>query len=359
LRNVWAHYKNLLGVENQLVSLGEGDTPLVASSHIGASLAFEHLYFKLENLNPTGSFKDRFTALEIAEMIKQRKNICIATSSGNTGSSLAAYAARYGIRCYIFVNYHAPKEKLLQMLAHGAKIYRVRHFGDSAKDTMAVFSELKNYAEQERVPLVVSAFRFSPVGMQGVKTLAYELADQLEQIDHVFIPVGSGGLLTAVWQGFKDCLGSTQLLPKIHAVQPDGCATIIKALLSNSDEIKPAIATTKISGLAVPCNIDGSLALAAIRESGGWGFSVTDEEIWRAQALLCQQEGIYAEPAGATALAGFIKAFQQGFIRKQETAICLITGHGFKDMASIEKMNTGIQVIEREQISEIIRQGLS
>jgi threonine synthase len=356
LISIWTRYYELLGVENKTVSLGEGDTPLLPASRIGASLGFERLYFKLESLNPTGSFKDRFIALEIASMLERQEEICIATSSGNTGSSLAAYAARYGIRCYIFVGDHTPEEKLRQMLAHGAEIYRVRQFASSAEDTMFTFSKLQHCAEQEGFRLIVSAFRYSPYGMRGVKTIAYEIAEQLDRVDHVFIPVGGGGLITAIWLGFKDLSASIKRLPKIHAVQADGCPTVVEALHSGSNTIKPVVASTQISGLAVPCDVDGSLALSAIRESGGWGFSVTDEEVWQAQALLCQHEGIYAEPAGATALAGFFKAFRQGFIPKHENAVCIVTGHGFKDLTSIDRMNMGstIKIIDREQIIEIL-----
>lgn len=342
-RNIWQRYAELLGIENKTVYLGEGDTPLVPSRAIGASLKFDHLYFKLENLNPTGSFKDRFIALETAFMLDARQRVCIATSSGNTGSSLAAYAARYGISCHIFVNERTPGGKLQQMLAHGARIYRVRNFGLSAEDTMGTFARLQHFAQEKNYRLIVSAFRYSPRGMQGIKTLAYEIVERIGSPDHVFVPVGGGGLLAAIWRGFGNCReqGVIERLPKIHAVQPRGCATVVNALLSGSDKINPIDSDTAISGLAVPFDIDGSLALAAVRDSGGSGFAVADEEIWEAQALLCREEGIYAEPAGAAALAGFLQAFRQGSICHREIAVCLVTGHGFKDPTSIKRMNVG------------------
>lgn len=354
--NIWRRYSARLGLKNEVVNLGEGQTPLVPSLGISSVLGEVRLYFKLESLNPTGSFKDRFVALELSSMVECRERICIATSSGNTGASLAAYAARHGIRCVIFVNEATPQSKLQQALAYGAKIYRVRQFGTSAEDTLATFELLRHLAEESGVRLVISAFRYSPYGMQGVKTLAYELIEQLDRLDHIFIPVGGGGLLTAVWQGFKDCLGVIEKIPRIHAVQPVGCPTVVEALVSGKNAIKTSSVRTMISGLAVPCDVDGTLALAAVRESGGSGILVTDEEIWEAQACLCRQEGIYAEPAGAAALAGFLCAFRSGLIRQDEISVCLVTGHGFKDATSIERINADISVetIAREKIADLI-----
>ena len=361
--NVWQRYEDLLDVESTNVTLGEGLTPLVASQRIGADLGLERLHFKLESHNPTGSYKDRFIALEVALALESGQRMCIATSSGNTGSSLAAYAARYSIGCHLFVNEHTPAGKLQQMLAHGAKVYRIRGFGVSATETLETFNQLRLLAEKRNYRFVVSAFRYSPAGMQGVKTVAYEIVDQVDLPDHLFVPVGGGGLLTAVWRGFKDSLKAKPASnpPAVHAVQPSGCPTVVNALLTKSDQIKPVDATTQISGLAVPFDIDGSLALAAVRESKGRGFVVTDDEVWEAQEMLCRREGIYVEPAGATSLAGLIRSLKQGWIKSHESIVCLLTGHGFKDPTSIARMNLddSIPMIEMGDISDLKLTGIS
>jgi threonine synthase len=338
--SIWQRYAEWVGSENRVVSLGEGDTPLVRSQRIGPRLGFERLFFKLEHLNPTGSFKDRFVALEIARMLEEGQQVCLATSSGNTGSALAAYAARYGRRCVIFVNEQTPEAKLSQMLAHGAQLYRVRHFGLSAGATHEVFERLQQLAVERHYRLIVSAFRYSPEGMAGVKTLAYEIAEALPQLDHVFVPVGGGGLLAAIDQGLQEWvrIGRLARMPRLHAVQPWGCAPVVQAWRRGETHVSPVDAQTEISGLAVPFDIDGSRALAAIRTSGGAGWALSDEQIWAAQAMLSREEGIYAEPAGAAALAGFLAAAREGAVDSAETIVCLVTGHGFKDLAAVRRI---------------------
>ncbi|GBC76872.1 Threonine synthase [bacterium HR08] len=355
--HIWQRYAAWLGLENPMVSLGEGDTPLVRSWRIGPRLGFERLYFKLESLNPTGSFKDRFVVLEIADMLRSGQRVCLATSSGNTGSALAAYAARSERRCVIFVSEQTPDAKLQQMLAYGAHIYRVREFGRSAEITRRTFERLHRFATERGYRLVVSAFRYSPLGMQGVKTLAFEIADALPTVDHVFVPVGGGGLLTALWYGFDEWArgGRVQRVPRLHAVQPVGCAPVVRAWRRGEDRILPVEARTEVSGLAVPFDIDGALALTAVRASGGAAWALPDEQIWEAQAMLCHEEGIFAEPAGAAALAGFLAAIRENALRPEESVVCLVTGHGFKDLTAMERISSAqaVPLIEAEEIFEL------
>lgn len=356
-KNIWQRYAEWLGVENLTVSLGEGDTPLVRSQRIGPRLGFERLYFKLENLNPTGSFKDRFVALEIAQMLKEGQKVCLATSSGNTGSALAAYAARYERRCVIFVNERTPKTKLQQMLAYGAQLYRVRRFGLSPEATRETFGHLQRLATERGYRMIVSAFRYSPIGMLGVKTLAFEIAEALPTIDHIFVPVGGGGLLAAIWKGVHEWAHAGRLMrvPRLHAVQPIGCAPVVRAWQKGEEYVLSVEARTEISGLSVPFDVDGALALTAVRASSGAGWALSDEEIWAAQAMLCQEEGIYAEPAGAAALAGFLAAAREGHVRRAEAVVCVVTGHGFKDLVAAERIVAAraVPLIEPEAIFEL------
>ena len=313
-------------------TMGEGNTPLVAA--VAQSVPEGgRLYFKLESSNPTGSYKDRFVAVEVTRMLRAGARACLATSSGNTGSALAAYCARYGVRCLILVNHDAPKGKLLQMQAHGAHVLRVPEFVSNPAITSAVFSLLQNLSERWKVPLVVSAFRHCPEGMKGVEAIAGELAEA--QPDHVFVPVGGGGLYSAVTQGFLSAGGR---LPRIHGVQPEGCLTMVASYLNGSDRIAQVESTTRISGLSVPTDIDASRALRLVRECGGSGIAVSDDEVFRAQRILMEREGIYAEPAGATAFAGWRRAVEVGTVGKDETGVCLVTGHGFKDPVSVERI---------------------
>jgi threonine synthase len=313
--------------------LGEGNTPLVPSAHIGPSLGLANLFFKLENCNPSGSYKDRFVAAEVSRLLRLGATGCLATSSGNAGSSLASYCARYGISCAIVVNEHAPAGKLEQMQAHGAKVFRVRGFITSPDVTTTVFDCLSQLGKKRQLPLVVSAYRYCPEGMAGVESLSRELAQQLNNsIDHVFVPIGGGGLFSAVCLGFQN---SAAPRPRVHAVQPKGCSTLLASFERGDSEIRPVESTTQISGLSVPYDIDAGLALGLLREMNGTAFGVDDEEVLEAQRLILSREGIYCEPAAATSVAGLVKAVQQGIVSRDGHVVCLITGHGFKDPNSI------------------------
>ena len=312
--------------------MGEGNTPLVESVSIGPRFGVR-LYFKLEMCNPTGSYKDRFVATQVTALLQRGAQACVATSSGNTGSALAAYCARYGIACAIFVNEFAPVGKLQQMRGHGARVFRVRDFVVSPDVTEKVFRRLRRMSEQDNIPIVVSAFAYCPEGMRGVQVISREIALQARaHVEHVFVPVGGGGLFTAVARGFAQ-LRSRR--PRVHAVQPEGCATVISAFLEKRDEIRPIVSSTKISGLSVPFDIDASAALRTLRELGGLGIGVADDEVYAAQVMMLREEGIWAEPAGATALAGCIRALRKGLIDKGARIVCLVTGHGFKDPDSL------------------------
>jgi threonine synthase len=336
------------------VSLGEGNTPLVESVRLGAALGLKRLFFKLESCNPSGSYKDRFVAAEMNRLWSIGARACVATSSGNTGSSLASYCARYGMTCVIVANDHTPSGKLEQMQAHGARVYLVRGFITSPEITATVYACLSEVSEARKTPLVVSAFRYCPEGMTGVESLSEELARQCPNpVAHVFVPVGGGGLLTAVWRGFKR-LSCPK--PHIHAVQPRGCSTVVASFMRGDDQIRAIESTTHISGLAVPFDIDASLALASVRESGGTGQAVDDEEVLEMQGLMFTQEGIYCEPAGAAALAGLRRAVEEKVVRPHETAVCLVTGHGFKDPDSVRcaAMKHRFLVMEASQLRDLL-----
>lgn len=315
------------------VYLGEGNTPLIPSVSVGPKLGLTNLYFKLENCNPTGSYKDRFIAAEMTRLVGRGVQACVATSSGNTGASLASYCARYGIVCSIVVSPETPAGKLEQMRAHGARLLQVKGFISSSEVTDMVMQTLERLAGERNIPLVVSAFRYCPEGMAGVQSIAPELSEQCGgALDHVFVPVGGGGLFTAVCRGFDELSGTT---PKVHAVQPRGCPTVVDAFERGVDTAQAAESTTKISGLSVPFDADATTALTALRTNGGDAFGVEDAEVYEAQRMMLSEEGIYCEPAGATALAGLRLAVKKGTVSGDERVVCLVTGHGFKDPESI------------------------
>lgn len=335
---------------NKLASMGEGHTPVVESLSIGPR-AGVRIFFKLEMCNPSGSYKDRFTAALLPDFRERGLGSCIATSSGNTGAALAAYSARYQIACSIFVNEFAPAAKLQQMQAHGARVFRVRGFITSPEVTARVYERLRTISDESGIPAVVSAYRYCPTGMQGVEKIANELVEQCPgEIEHVFVPVGGGGLFTAVSRGFRALEGRR---PRVHAVQPEGCPTVVSAYVEGRHEILPVTSTTRISGLAVPFDIDASTALKELRCGDGTAIGVSDAEVYAAQKLMMRTEGIWAEPAGAAALAGCLRAKRQGLLGSDELVVCLVTGHGFKDPESLAEAvgENGSTLIDESEIS--------
>ena len=346
MSSILEKYKEFLPLEGiaELDGLGEGNTPLIKSGNLQQSGNF---FLKMEQLNPTGSFKDRFAAVETALMKKAGIKIFIATSSGNTGSALAAYAAKHKLRCLLFVNEIAPENKLKQMLVYGAEVFRVKNFGVTSELSAPIFNRLQELAEESRTRLVISAYKYSPDGMEGVKTIAYEIVEQLgEAPDHLFVPVGGGGLLSGIWRGFLDLKERNliETLPHINAVQPKLNDTLVTPLAENLEKAREVNTTTTISGLAVQVDIDATLALKSVKDSGGSGYLVTDEEIYRVQQQLCVREGVYVEPAGATSVAGYLKALIQGSVTENERSVCILTGHGLKDTSSAESFSLSQQV---------------
>ena len=344
----WADQWDSPPVEARL-SLGEGDTPLVRSRHIGPAAGLRNLFFKLETTTPTGSYKDRFAAAAISHMRANEQQTCIATSSGNTGAALAAYCAAAKIRCRIAIVETVPEAKLQQMLAYGAEIFRVKGFGAQPESNRQSIDALKTLGRQPGHKLQISAFAHSPRGMEGVESISLELAQQVTQgIQHVFSPAGGGGLTLAVARGFA----KTNQAPAIHCAQPKGNNTIAGPLRNGGTTAQDVQSSTNISGLQVATVIDGHEVIQECRSSGGTGHLVSDNEVWAAQKMMARDEGIFSEPAGAVALAAALKATTHDEVDPKATIICLVTGSGFKDLASINRLNEGDEcpLIEPAQI---------
>ena len=336
----WADWLEPTPVEAR-VTLGEGDTPLVKSRRIGPSIGLPQLWFKLESTNPTGSYKDRFAAAAISDMRANGKSLVIATSSGNTGASLAAYAAAADMRCRIAIVEAAPEDKLRQMLAYGAELFRVRGFGLDPHITARVFEKLLEQSAAPAAQLQISAFRYSPAGMSGVQTIAWELSEQFEEPpDHLFVCAGGGGLALAIACGAAELCehGRWQRCPAVEVVQPEGNATIAGPLMRGEDRAIAVVCSSNLSGLQVPTVIDGDETLEACRATGGTGHLVADEQAYAAQRRLAREEGLFCEPAAAVPLAGLLAARAAGRVAADARVVCLITGSGFKDAASAARL---------------------
>lgn len=319
------------------IDLGQGDTPLVESRAIGPQAGIADLRFKLEGLNPTGSYKDRFAGLAIGMAQAAGARLCVATSSGNTGAALAAYAAAAGMTCRLYVSDNAPAGKLAQMLAYGADVLRVERFTIDPQESARITDVLAAEAQARGLTLYITAYAHCPLPMEGIKTIAYEIHQQAGHVTDVFAPVGGGGLHVAVSRGFADLVadGRMRQPPRMHVVQPMGNDTVATPLRQGAARARAVTTSTGISGLGVGYDLDGTTAMGHARATGGQGHVVDEDVIRTVQQRLATEEGILVEPAGAVAVAGALEAAARGALGRGGTVVCLLTGHGFKDPATL------------------------
>lgn len=336
-RDIYRKYRHFLGRDDG-IDLGQGGTPTVRSRAIGPKAGIADLRFKLEHLNPTGSYKDRFAGLAVGRALAEGADRCIATSSGNTGAALAAFCAAAGLDCELFVSELAPAGKLGQMQAYGAKVFRVKGMSVNADDSIRAMNALEQATRALGLPLHTSAYAKAPRDMEGIKTIAYELAEDVPDVSDVFVPVGGAGLYVAISRGFADLeQAGGPASPRMHVVQPAGNDTVATPLRAGATEARDVATSTTISGLGVSHVLDGTVAIGHARRTGGTGFLADEDFIRKVQGRLAEEEGIFVEPAGATSVAGALLAAEEGLLRAG-TSVCILTGHGFKDPASVSVM---------------------
>ena len=308
------------------ITLGEGDTPSVSLRSVGKRLGVEDIYAKLEIMNPTGSFKDRGTAVMMSVAKELGVHEVVEDSSGNAGASVAAYAARACIGAHIFAPASAPEAKLGQIAVYGARAHLIEG------DRQAVTEAAVEFAE--RNGLVYASHNLSPYFTEGTKTFAYEVAEQFgdELPRHIVIPVGNGSLLTGSHRGFGELLreGRISAVPKLHAVQARAVMPLVAAFI---DESKPAPAagSTIAGGIAVANPPRLNQSLHALRDTGGSAAAVEESDILRWQRVLAQEEGIFVEPTSAAAFAGVEALVASGAIQAVESVLVTATGFGLKD----------------------------
>ncbi len=363
MKGIWKYKELLQSVsEDYQIALGEGNTPLVKSRQIGKILGLENLYFKLENLNPSGSYKDRFAAMAVAYAQEHGKSAILATSSGNTGAALAAYSAAARLKCIFCLVDGAPFGKVQQMGVYGAELMMIKDFGINDQRTVDVMNTLNELADQHECSLEISAYKFSPNGMEGVQTIAFEIAEELEQVNQVFVPAGGGGLYLSIVRGFAKWKNkvNASVSPTLFCVQPKGNDTIASVLLGDQSEPKAiANSTTKISGLQVSSLLDVDAILEESKSTACDAALVEDAAVFECQKMLAQFEGIYCEPAGAVALAGVKEALALGKIKATDHVVCIVTGNGFKDQQALSRIYTDADCLYIDQAlhtkEEIIR----
>jgi len=335
-RSIW-RWRELLPIEDGrcIVSLGEGDTPLVPSIRVGPALGI-NLSLMNDGMNPTGSLKDRSMAVVTSKAVERGYRVIACDSSGNKAASLSAYAARAGLVSLVFCPNTTPSQKLLQIIAYGGRLVIV----DTDRDGVArLYSELMQRRHTEWYDSGVS----NPFRYEGKKTYAYEIAEAFagRAPDWILHPAAGSMSIVKNWKGFGELesLGLVHDKPHLVAVQPHNCAPIVAAYQNESRIVSPVEhRPTMAGGLSMPNPGDlGDLTLQVIRESGGAAVAVTEEEIrWGMQALW--EEGIFSEPTGAVTIPALRRLVEQGTIHSGDTVVCIVTGTGFKDLHRLAEM---------------------
>jgi len=327
--SVW-RYRELLPLATgaQVFTMNEGGTPLFKCRRLGEKLGLKNLHIKFDGMNPTGSFKDRGMTVGISKAKELGMKTVTCASTGNTSASLAAYAGLAGMKCVVLIpEGKVALGKLAQAMMHGAMVASVRGNFDQALDVVM--------AASERLGLYVLN-SVNPFRVEGQKTAAYEVCDQLggRSPEFLYIPVGNGGNSAAYWKGFAEyeATGAVPNHPVIRGVQAEGAAPIARMFSTGSDEFVPVPhPETVATAIRIGNPANWKKTVRAIKESGGRATTVSDREILDAQKMMAQEEGIFAEPAGAAALAGLVKDTENGAIDRSALVVCVSTGHGLKD----------------------------
>jgi threonine synthase len=338
--SLWRYRQRLpLRHDANIVSLGEGWTPLLHATRLGEQLGHPHIYIKDERQNPTGSFKDRQASLAISLMKEAGVQEAVVSSVGNVAIAYAAYAARAGIKLWVFVPSTTPEEKVRETAVYGTKIIRIPGTYDETKQAAAAYAQENNLFLDRGIKGIAAK--------EAMKTIAFELAEQLGdnrsgswQAPDWYLQSVSGGLgPVGVMKGFQELLdlGLVDKMPKLGCVQADGCAPMVKAFQQKRPLAHPVI-DPQTNILTLTTGNPGEayeVLFELMSQHGGDMISVSDEEAYQSLHCLAQTEGISVEPATAVTFAGLAKFINQGIIRPDETVVVNCSGHTMPVSAKI------------------------
>lgn len=328
-KGLW-RFKELLPLskEENIVSLGEGDTPMLKAVALGKKLGMKNLYIKDEGLNPTGTFKARGAAVGVSKAKELGIKTIAMPTAGNAGGAWAAYSAKAGIELVVAMPEDAPELAKKESFIYGAKTYLVKGLISDAGKIIA--KAVKKHGWFDPATLK------EPYRIEGKKTMGLEIAEYFnwEFPDAIFYPTGGGVGIIGIWKAFQELkeLGWIgEKIPKLIAVQSEGCNPIVKAFNEGKEASEfCSNASTIAGGIRVPKALGDFLVLEAVRESKGTAVEVKDSELIEALNLLAKEEGMFICPEGATLIIALTKLLNNGFIKEDETVVLLNTGTGLK-----------------------------
>lgn len=351
-------YHELLPIESKfnIVSIGAGMTPLIKAEKLGEKLGLTNLYIKNDSVNPTFSFKDRPAGVAVSKAKEFDLSAVGCASTGNLASATAAHAAKGGFPCYIFAPSDIEHAKITQALSYGANFIAVDGTYDDANRIAAQIGDSKGIG--------IVNINMRSYYVEGSKTLAYEVAEQLDwQVpDQLIVPVGSGAMLNAICKGFEE-LENISLINKVSnlhmiAAQPHGCAPIVEAFKKNLSEVTPVENPDTIAkSLAIGDPGDGQYVLRRLKQYNGFAEETNNKEILDAILLLARTEGIFTEPAGGVSVSVLKKMVDEGKIDRNDCTICYVTGNGLKTTEVMMEVLSKPQVMQADvaKISALVR----
>jgi len=346
-KTYWRYFELLpIADKNHIVNIHAGFTPLQHAEDLGTRMGnLKNLFIKNDSVNPTFSFKDRPAGVAISRSREIDLKAVGCASTGNLASATAAHAAKAHLPCYIFAPSDIEKVKIAQALSYGAKFVAVEGTYDDANRVASIIGDSKGIG--------IVNINMRPYYVEGSKTLAFEVAEQLDwQVpDHLIIPVGSGAMLNAICKGFEE-LHEIGLIDdvsnlKITAAQPHGCAPIVDAFKNKTGEIVPVERPETIAkSLAIGDPGDGVYVLRRLKQYGGIAEEASDNEIVEGILTLAKTEGIFTEPAGGVSVAVLKKLVDDGFIERDEKVVCYVTGNGLKSTEAIMSALPKLDVVK-------------
>ena len=353
----WRYFELLPIIDkSNIVSINAGMTPLVRAEKLGKKIGLNNLYIKNDSVNPTFSFKDRPAGVAISKAKEFGLSSVGCASTGNLASATAAHAAKADFPCYIFAPSDIEHAKIAQALSYGANYIAVDGTYDDANRIAAQIGDSKGVG--------IVNINMRSYYVEGSKTLAYEVAEQLDWKvpDQLIVPTGSGAMLNAICKGFEE-LETVSLIDKVskmhmNCAQPHGCAPIVNAFKNNSDDVIPVEnPDTVAKSLAIGDPGDGRYVLKRLKQYNGIAQESNNKETLDAILLLARTEGIFTEPAGGVSVAVLKKMVEDGKIDKDETTVCYVTGNGLKATESIMEVLSRPQVMQPDlaKISAVVK----
>jgi len=353
----WRYFELLPIIDkSNIVSINAGMTPLVRAEQLGKEIGLNNLYIKNDSVNPTFSFKDRPAGVAISKAKEFGLDSVGCASTGNLASATAAHATKANLPCYIFAPSDIEHAKIAQALSYGANYISVDGTYDDANRIAAQIGDTKGIG--------IVNINMRSYYVEGSKTLAYEVAEQLDWKvpDQLVVPTGSGAMLNAICKGFEE-LETVSLVDKVsemhmNCAQPHGCAPIVNAFKNNSDDVIPVEnPDTVAKSLAIGDPGDGRYVLKRLKQYNGIAQESNNKETLDAILLLAKTEGIFTEPAGGVSVAVLKKMVEDGQIDKDETTVCYVTGNGLKATEAIMSVLTRPEVMQPDvaKISAVVK----